>query len=137
MAMAGVFDGLIEALAGVNLAPQRILDHLDSEDSERVSTFTLAASYVILMCMTRVIPDTDREFFWVSIYALSFAFLCVFSGFDLMRRVSFFFSVALYVVASQALARRRIDFVLLAVAFSAALFSARLNILVDYKSWLF
>lgn len=137
MAVAGVFDGLIEALAGVNLAPQRILDHLDTEDSESVSAFNLVASYVMLLWMTHVIPDDDREFFWVSIYALGFAFLCLFSGFDLMRRVSFYFSVALYVVASQAMVRRRIDFVLLTVAFSAALFSARLNILMDYKSWLF
>nr|WP_297383173.1 EpsG family protein [uncultured Roseateles sp.] len=137
LALAGVFDNLIEGLAGINLAPQRILDHLDSEDAESVSTLTLAASYVLLMWMTHVIRSDERDFFWVSIYALSFAFLCLFSGFDLMRRVSFLFSVALYVVASQAMVRRRMDFVVAVVLFSVMLFSARLNILSDYQSWLF
>lgn len=137
LAMIGAFDGLIESVAGIDLAPQRILDHLDTDDAESVSRFTLLVSYVILVWMNTVISGEDRKFFWVSIYGLSFAFLCLFSGFDLMRRVSFLFSVALYVVASEALARRRLDLVFIAIAFSAALFWARLNILQDYRTWLF
>jgi len=138
LTVVGVFEGLIPTLAGVNLAPQRILDHIDvTEDAGKVPAFILMASYGILMWMTRVIRDDEREFFWVSIYALSFAFLCLFSGFDLMRRVSFFFSVAMYVVASYALQRRRFGFVLLSIAYSALLFSARLRILYEYHSWLF
>ena len=135
--LAGVFDGLIRAGVAVNLAPQRILDHLGTEDAERVSTVWLVASYGILMWMTRLIKDDEREFFWVSIYSLSFAFLCLFSGFDLMRRISFFFSVGMYVVASVALQRRRLGFVMLAVAYSALLFFARLNILYEYRTFLF
>jgi hypothetical protein len=137
MAVTGVFGGLIEALAGGNLAPQRLLDHLDTEDAEHVSTISLVVSYGILLWMTRVIKDDEREFFWVSIYALSFAFLCLFSGFDLMRRVSFFFTVAMYVVAPLALHRGRLTFVVLAVAYASFLFSARLNILYEYRNWLF
>ncbi|HJW57968.1 MAG TPA: EpsG family protein [Burkholderiaceae bacterium] len=136
MALSGVFDGLIQAVAGVNLAPQRILDYMDTENAENVSTITLIGSYVILLWMTHVFRSEEREFFWVSIYAFSFAFLCLFSGFDLMRRVSFYFSVALYVVASQAMRRRRIDFVTMTIVFSALLFSARLKILYDYQNWL-
>jgi len=137
LTLLGVFDNLINGLVGINLAPQRIHDHLGTEDAERVSRLTLVVSYLLLLWMTHIVRSEEKDFYWVSIYALAFTFLCLFSGFDLMRRVSFFFSVALYVMASQAMIRRRFDFVAVSILFSLALFSARLNILNDYKSWLF
>lgn len=136
LSLIGAFDNVINGLVGINLAPQRIHDHLGTESAESVSTLTLAASYLLLMWMTHVVTSEEKEFYWVSIYALSFAFLCLFSGFDLMRRVSFLFSVALYVIASHAMTRGRLDFVAATILFSMLLFTARLNILTDYQNWL-
>ncbi len=137
IALSGLFDNIVQSIAGFNLAPQRILDHLGTENAEKISTINLITSYIILVWMTHIIHTDDKDFFWVSIYALSFAFLCIFSGFDLMRRVSFYFSVAMYVVASQAMLRRRFDFAIMITVFALMLFHARLNILNEYQNWLF
>lgn len=135
--MIGAFDNVIDGLVGINLAPQRIHDHLGTDNSQRAATLTVVGPYFLLLWMTHVIRSEEKEFYWVSIYALSFAFLCLFSGFDLMRRVSFYFSIALYVMASQAMAKGRLDFVAVSILFALVLFSARLNILNEYNIWLF
>lgn len=134
--LIGLFDGLINYIASIGLAPQRILDHIGTEDAQSISKIALIASYGILLWMLKIIPDDDSEFFWVQIYALSFTFLCLFSGFDLMRRVAFYFSIAVYLVSSVALKGRKYGFVILTLAYAVFLFYSRLNILYPYQSWL-
>jgi hypothetical protein len=134
LALAGVFGGFVEALDALGLAPARLTAYLDTEDAAGVAQLILIGQFVILvMCAWRV-DQRDPGYFWVSIYALSFAILCLFSGFDLMRRMSFFFTTALYVLASIAMQRRKYMLLMLLVAYSAALFAARLTILQDYAT---
>ena len=136
LAMAGVFDGLVERLADVGLAPMRLVIYLGSNEASHVSPAIVVLQYLILVVLSYSMEDDRKEYFFVSVYALSFALLCVFSGFDLMRRVSFYFGTAIYVLASFALERRQYLAIGLLVAYSAALFAARLQILGPYQDWL-
>ncbi|NKI94786.1 EpsG family protein [Rhizobacter sp. SG703] len=138
LVLIGGFDGLVGGLADLGLAPLRLLPYIGREtDSEVSPTVVIALQYFLLMLSVMIPKETDAEFFWVRIYALGFALVCVFSGFDLLRRVSFFFGPALYVLASSALARRRYLTVAVFVAYAAVLLSARFAILRPYESWLF
>ncbi len=136
LAMAGVFDGLVERLADIGLAPARLVIYLGSNEASHVSPAIVALQYMLLVVLSYSMEDDRKEYFFVSVYALSFTLLCVFSGFDLMRRVSFYFSTSLYVLASFSLERRRYLAIGLLVAYSAALFAARLQILGPYQDWL-
>ena len=137
MSLLGAFDGLVNTLAANGLAPLRLLSYLDNEqDSAAVSQAILLGHYVLLLVSLRMAKDRDTDFFWVSLYALSFALVCIFSGFDLMRRVSFFFSPALYVLASVGLSQRRYLSVCLFVVYAATLLAARFTILQPYGTWL-
>jgi len=136
LAVAGIFDGLVERLADAGLAPLRLVIYLGTNEASHVSPAIVALQYMLLVVLAYSIEDDRPEYFFVSVYALSFALLCVFSGFDLMRRVSFYFSTSLYVLASMSLERRRYLAIALLVAYSAALFVARLQILSPYDDWL-
>jgi hypothetical protein len=136
LAMAGVFDGLVERLADMGLAPLRLVIYLGSNEASHVSPAIVVLQYLILLLVSFSMEDDRKEYFFVSIYALSFALVCVFSGFDLMRRVSFYFSTSLYVLSSLALEQRRYLAIGVLVAYSAALFAARLQILSPYQDWL-
>ncbi len=136
MVLAGVFDSLIPFIVKLGLAPQRILDHVNTDAAAPVSRAYILISYVILMWMTFIFHEKDRRFFWVTIYAISFSFLCIFSGFDLLRRISFYFSVSLYIVAAQPWTLRHLPFLLAVLVFSIMLLISRMEILLEYQNWL-
>jgi len=137
MSLLGIFDGLVNLLADAGLAPLRLLSYIESEEeSAAVSQAILLGQYVLLLASLRLVKDKEANFGWVSLYALGFALLCIFSGFDLMRRLSFFFTPALYVLASLALAKRCWGTVLLFIAYATALLVARFSILQPYGTWL-
>ena len=134
LAIAGAFSNWVEQLAYLGFAPARLMSYVDTDDSAQVSQFILIGQFVILMACAYWFDDRQPEYFFVSIYALSFTLLCLFSGFDLMRRMSFFFTTALYVLASVALEKRRYALLALLVAYSITLFAARQSILYEYAT---
>ena len=135
LSLAGVFDNLVIVLADQGLAPLRLLSYLDAEEeSANVSKLIILGQFAILMSCCWSIDEDDSHFFFVSAYALSFALVCVFSGFDLARRLSFFFSTALYVLASVAFERRRYFLLTLLIAYAITLMMVRQSILREYMT---
>jgi hypothetical protein len=134
--LSGLFNGVVDSLITAGFAPLRLLSYVDSEEESAAARgLVVVAQYLLVLVSVYVVRDDDPQFFWVSVYALSFALVCVFSGFDLMRRLSFYFSTALYVLASIALVERRYVVVLVFVSYAAAFLAARFSILQPYATW--
>jgi hypothetical protein len=133
LALAGVFNGLVEGLASVGLAPARLTLYIGTNESANVSILFILLQYFLLVVSVFSIEDKDRDFPIVSVLALSFVFTCLFSGFDLMRRVSFLFSPALYFIASIAARQRKWFLLFVIFTLSTATLVFRFAILGEYK----
>ena len=71
---------------------------------------------------------------YVKVFALSFAILCIFSSFDLLRRISFVFATSLYVLFALNVSARRVVPIALILVLSITLLVMRLNILQPYAA---
>lgn len=136
LALSGTFANVVDHLAAAGLAPARLLIYVDTDDAASVSPALIILQYGIVLLAAVNIREQSHNYFFVSIYALSFAFLCVFSGFDLMRRVSFLFTPALYILASVSLQQRKRFLFLMILALSVITLNARFSILNPYQSLL-
>lgn len=137
LALLGVFDNFVYLLSDLNIIPSRLSAYLGTEHGGIVSAEKLLIPYVILLWSTSFIDENDVNFFWVKIYFLSLILLIIFSGFDLMRRLSFFFSISICIITSVALEKRKGWFLLFMTIYSSFLINSRFDILYDYKNWIF
>jgi len=130
----GAFDQVTQWFANSSFAPVRIAFYAGTSDAESVSAIFILIQYLILLALLTVQTKDERYNFYVKVFALSFAILCIFSSFDLLRRISFVFATSLYVLFALNVSARRVVPIALILVLSITLLVMRLNILQPYAA---
>lgn len=132
----GVSKMFINLVITSGVAPERLMGYAgeDSSDAAAVNWIFIFSQFVLVLLSCRKIDDEDKaSVVYVSIFALSFCLLCLISDFDLLRRVTFVFSVSSYMLASIAMEKKNYLYLWAVMLWSCGLFYSRLNILFDYS----
>ena len=128
-----VFGSVMDRLIAIGGLDSRLEFYSNNDDdAASVSPILIILNFIILIYMVVVKKKEDKNLYFESIYLLSFSFLCLFSQFDIMRRLSMLFNPAIYIIVPDLIKDRKLFYAYPVFGLYTIIFISRLDILRPY-----
>lgn len=135
LSLSGLLLPLTQIFSQSSIAPERIQHYSTTSDGESAQKIYIIIHYFIFLLIYYYIKKNNNEklFFYFKVFSLSFFLLCLFSEFDLMRRLSFVFSTSIYLIyATMYKENKLIPTLLIFTYYTSLLVYSRFAILEPY-----